>query len=315
MGGVDAVPESTLDLEGIFPPVPTPFGEEGQISVAQLRGNLGIWNRFPLRGYVALGSNGEAALLDREERLSVLVAIREGMPPDRLLIAGTGAQSTKETIALSRAAASVGADAVLVLPPSYYRSRMTRESLVKHYTAVAEEAGVPVLIYNMPGCTGIDLDAETIEAVASHPNVIGLKDSGGDIVKLGRLAGRLKTDFQILAGSAGFLLPALVVGAVGGVLALANIAPRECLEILEAYRKGELATAAEVQVRMIPANTAVTSGGGVPALKRALDLLGAYGGPVRAPLLDLTERETSVLGDTLRRAGIGSLTEEGRRGE
>ncbi len=302
---------SPVDFSGIFPPIPTPFDDDGQIEVNRLGENLAVWNHFPLRGYVVLGSNGEAVHLTSGERLSLLAAARSAIPRDRLLIAGTGAQSTQETIDFSRDAASIGADALLVLPPSYYRARMTAAALARHYTAVADAVRVPVLIYNMPACTGVDLDVETIVSISQHPRIAGIKDSSANVVKLGTIHGLLGASFQILAGSASFLLPALSVGAVGGVAALANIAPGQCLEILTAYRDGRWKAASSLQVKMIPANNAVTSGGGVGALKRALDLLGLYGGPVRSPLMDLTSEETRDLQKTLRQAEIFPFREKG----
>lgn len=302
---------SPVDFSGIFPPIPTPFDGDGQVEVNRLGENLAVWNHFPLRGYVVLGSNGEAVHLTSGERLSLLAAARSAIPRDRLLIAGTGAQSTQETIDFSRDAASIGADALLVLPPSYYRARMTAAALARHYTAVADAVRVPVLIYNMPACTGVDLDVETIVSISQHPRIAGIKDSSANVVKLGTIHGLLGASFQILAGSASFLLPALSVGAVGGVAALANIAPGQCLEILTAYRDGRWKAASSLQVKMIPANNAVTSGGGVGALKRALDLLGLYGGPVRSPLMDLTSEETRDLQKTLRQAEIFPFREKG----
>lgn len=296
-----------LDFSGVFPPVPTPFDEEGEVAPVKLLANMRIWNQFQLRGFVVLGSNGEAPLLSPDERIAVLSAAREGIPPDRLFIAGTGGQSTKETVELSRRAQAIGVDAVLVLPPSYYRPRMTRQALVRHYSTVADAVEVPLLVYNMPACTGIDLDAETVAAIAQHPNVIGIKDSSGNTAKIAEMRTLLGPSFQILAGSASFFLPALSVGAVGGVLALANIAPQACIDIRKAFLAGDMRTATEIQVRMVPANTAVTSGGGVAALKLALDLLHLYGGPVRAPLLGLDPAGSTALRETLARAGIGRM--------
>jgi 4-hydroxy-2-oxoglutarate aldolase len=220
---------------------------------------------------------------------------RDGFPDRRLLIAGTGCLSTAHTIKLSQRAAALGADAVLVLPPSYYRGRMTPETLTRHFHAVADACSIPVIIYNMPACTGLDLSADTICAIAGHPNVIGLKDSGGDVVKLGALHHTLGASFQILAGSAGFLLPALSIGAVGGVLALANLAPAHCLEIWMSALAGRWDRARELQVRLIEANAAVTQRWGVAGLKASLHMVGSEGGYVRGPLLDLAESDRESL--------------------
>lgn len=285
----------TLDVCGIFPPIPTPFAVSGDLDSAALRTNLVFLSTFDLRGYVVLGSNGEAAHLSIEERIHLLEVARGLIPEDRLLIAGTGCPSTLQTVELSKCAADTGSDAVLVLPPHYYKGRMTIAALTKHFHAVADACSIPVIVYNMPACTGLDMDVETVAAIAEHPNIIGLKDSGGDIVKLGALHRRLGDGFQILAGSASFLLPALSMGAVGGVLALANIAPSQCLDIRELALAADWDKAREIQVRLIDANTAVTRRWGVAGLKAAMNLMGLRGGSVRAPLLDLEEREIERL--------------------
>jgi 4-hydroxy-2-oxoglutarate aldolase len=289
---------------GILPPVPTPFGESGELATAELARNFEHWARYPLAGYVVLGSNGEAVHLDEAETSAVLETARAAIPTDRWLIAGTGRHGTAATVTATRAAAAAGADAALVLPPSYYRGQMTGEVLVRHFHAVADASPIPLLIYNMPACTGLDLQAATVVAAAAHENIIGLKDSGGDVAKLGEIRRQGPPDFAILAGSAGFLLPALEAGADGGVLGLANIAPAACLEIVAARERGETDTAREIQERLVRPNAAVTREWGVAAMKAALDLLGLYGGPPRAPLQPLDTVRTAELNDILAAAGI-----------
>ena len=289
------MPNTALDLHGIFPPIPTPFDADDDVDSAALRANLSFLGAFDLRGYVILGSNGEAVHLSIEERIQLLEVSRTLIPKDRLLIAGTGCPSTKQTIELSTQAADIGADAVLVLSPHYYRGRMTTEVLIRHFHAVADTCKIPVIIYNMPACTGLDMDVETIAALAHHPNIIGLKDSGGNVVKMGALHHELGDEFQILAGSASFLLPALSVGAVGGVLALANIAPAQCLAIRDLVLSNEWNQARELHVRLIEANTAETQRSGVAGLKAAMNLLELNGGYVRAPLMNLEDSQTERL--------------------
>lgn len=288
-----------LKLDGIYPPIPTPFTTQGNIATRPLTENLAYWSQFPLRGCVVLGSNGECFLLNEQEKLQILETARAAIPPDQLMIAGTGCQATCETVELTKKAASNGADAALVLTPSYYKGQMTSEALIRHYHTVADASPIPIIIYNMPAYTGIDLSAETIAAIAEHSNIIGLKDSGGNVVKMGDIRRLAGPEFQVLAGSAGFLLPALSVGAVGGILALANIASAQCLAIRQHVLDGEWEQACRLQVRMIPVNTAITRKWGVPALKAALDMLDLYGGPVRAPLLplptDMKERLRAIL--------------------
>ncbi len=293
-----------VQLDGIFPPIPTPFNSKGEIAAQALAKNLAHWNRFDLRGYVVLGSNGEFVFLSEQEKLQTLEAARAVIPPDKLLVAGTGCQGTHETIELTKKAAASGADAALVLTPSYYRGQMTPEALIQHFHAVADASPVPIILYNMPACTGIDLAAGTVAMMAEHPNIIGIKDSGGNVVKMSEIRRLAGSGFQLLAGSASFLLPALSLGAVGGILALANIAPAQCLAIYQRFLDGEWEQSREIQVRMIPSNTAVTRGWGVPALKAAMDMLGLYGGSVRPPLLPLPEESRRELRTILVRSGV-----------
>lgn len=276
---------SLLDLAGIFPPIPTPFDQDGEVSSSALRQNLEFLNGYELRGYVVLGSNGEFVFLDREEKIKTVEIVRDLLPSERLLIAGTGCESTRSTVRLTREAAKAGADAALVINPHYYKNRMDRASLIRHYTTVADESPIPVILYNMPASTGLDLDGPTVVELAGHANIIGMKDSGGNLSKMAQILGAIHGDFQMLAGSAGFLLPALSLGAVGGVAALANIAPGLCVELHGAFLKGELQQATDLQVRIVGLNSLVTREGGVPALKASMDLLGLAGGEPRPPLL------------------------------
>jgi 4-hydroxy-2-oxoglutarate aldolase len=287
--------KQTISLKGVFPPIPTPFDAEGNVAYRALAENLERWNRYDLAGYVVLGSNGEAVHLTDEEKTRAWEAGRQAIPSDRLMIAGTGCQSTRQTITLSRRAADAGADAALVVTPHYYGGQMTPDALTSHFYAVADRSPIPVVIYNMPRFTHIDLDASTVVQIARHPNIVGIKDSGGNIGKLAHIAGAVDQDFQILAGSASFFFPALVVGAVGGVMALANVAPQEMLDLYRLFETGEWAEAAAMQRRLVPVNTAVTARFGIPGLKAALEMRGYYGGPVRLPLQPLDDGALQTL--------------------
>ena len=284
-----------LKLDGIFPPLPTSFDNSENLVLNEMQSNIRKLSKYNLSGFLVLGSNGEMVNLNEKEKTTVYEMARDAIPSNKLMIAGTGGQSTKETIALTRSAANAGTDAVLVLNPSYYKGLMSTASLVSQYFSVAEASPVPVIIYNMPTSTGLDMNADTIVDIARHPNIIGMKDSGGNVVKMGDIKFRVHPEFQILAGSAGFLLPALSIGAIGGILALANIAPSQCIGIYEAFINGDLNKARKIQLEMIPVNTAVTSKWGIPALKEAMDHLGLYGGPTRKPILPVTPEVSSQL--------------------
>lgn len=298
----------TISLSGVFPPIPTPFDAQGDVATRALVENFERWNQYDLAGYVVLGSNGEAVYLTEEEKLRVWETARQAIPSDRLMIAGTGCESTRQTIVLTRQAAQAGADVALLVTPHYFGPKMTPDSLVHHYQAVAEDSPIPVVLYNVPKFTHVDMDAATIARAARHPNVIGVKDSGGNISKLAdvvRLTGPAgECECQVMAGSAGLFFAGLTLGAVGGVLALANVAPQQSIDIYRLFKAGQWDEAAELQRRMIPVNAAVTARFGIAGLKAAMDMLGYYGGPVRSPLLDLTESERRALRDVLAEGGL-----------
>lgn len=284
-----------INLGGVFPPLPTAFGTHDELLTDKLQENIRSLNQYALRGYLILGSNGELINLSEEEKNRVYVAAREAIPHDKLMLAGTGGQSTSETLKLTAIAASAGADAVLILNPSYYRGLMNRVALVSHYHEIADHSDIPVIIYNMPANSGLDMDAETIVEISSHENIIGLKDSGGNLTKMAQIIDETDDDFQVLAGSAGFLVPAMSIGAVGGILALANISPEHCMAMHTRYLAGDFKGAAHFQRKCVKLNNAVTRGWGVPALKAAMDHLGLYGGPCRKPIQNLDQEKAEVL--------------------
>jgi len=279
-----------LKLNGLYPPLPTSFKEDEELDPVKITENINILCSYELAGVLILGSNGEMVMLDTDEKKIVYDAARKAIPPGKIMIAGTGAPSTRETIKLSVIASESGADAVLVLNPSYYKGQMDRDALVRYYHDVADKSPAPVIIYNMPANSGLDMDAETIIRASEHQNIAGIKDSGGNLIKMASIIRNTRPGFQVLAGSASFLLPALSIGAVGGILALANIAPALCLGIYDSFIGGDTDKAREYQLLAVDLNTAVTRKWGVPALKAAMDHLGMYGGPVRKPLLPITSQ-------------------------
>lgn len=297
-----------ISLQGIFPPLPTSFDDQQELYPDMIRSNIARLSQFPLSGFLILGSNGELVMLSEKEKVAAYQAARKAIPNDRLMIAGTGGQSTRETILLTHEAAKAGADAALVLHPFYYKGLMDTKALVAFYHKVADVAEIPVIIYNMPANSGMDMTASAILEIAKHPNIIGLKDSGGNLAKMGQIIHQAGDDFQVLAGSAGFLLPALTMGAIGGILALANIAPAQCCDIFELFRQGKIAEAKVLQNSMVAPNTAVTRQWGVPALKQAMDQLGLYGGPSRHPIQPLDQTTIENVTNILTKANIQPIT-------
>lgn len=300
------------DIKGIYPPVPTFFNEDESLDLATMRTHIERLREKGIVNIVALGSNGEAVHLDRDERRAVIGAIREAAGPEAQILAGSGAQSTRETIALCALAAEAGADVALVLPPSHYGGKMGMAAQRAHFLAVADASPLPVMVYNMPAnAAGVDLDAETVIALSAHPNIVGVKDSSGNVTKMAEIAAGAREGFTVLAGSAGFLLPALVVGARGCIAALANVAPRECLQLVNLYEQGKLDEARALQARLIPVNTAVTSGYGVAGLKAALQFVAHYGGEPRRPLAPLGEGERVRLRSLLAQGDLLSAMRPG----
>jgi 4-hydroxy-2-oxoglutarate aldolase len=285
----------TKSMAGAYAPITTPFTAAGEVVYDRLAENVAKWAATPLTGLVVLGSNGEGVFLTEAERRTVLETVRAALPQNKVMIVGTGCESTYATAKQNEVAAHAGADAVLVITPNYYRSKMDGPAMVRHFTLLADQSALPVFIYNMPGNTGIDLSAETILEIAQHPNVIGVKDSSGNVVKMGVVIANAPAHFKVYAGSASFLYPGIALGAVGGVMALANIAPDLCAQLYTLSAGGKHEAARELQLKLIPLNTAVTAGFGIAALKQGLDWIGYYGGPVRSPLGPLSEAQTAKL--------------------
>lgn len=293
-----------ITLEGCFPPIPTPFDQQGRVDHDHLVANLEQWQKTPLRGFAVLGSNGESVLLKAEEKVATWRTAGQNIASDRLFIAGCGCESTAETLEMTEKAAVAGAHAAMIVTPHYYKARMDHAALCAHYTFLADRSPIPIILYNVPGFTGVDLEPRTIIELAAHPNIIGVKESSGNVVKMGQVVHAARDHFQVLAGSGSFLLPALSVGAVGGVMALAAVAPFDLQKIVDGFAEGALEQAREIQLRLIAPNAAVTTQFGIAGLKGAMDLLGMYGGPVRSPLRALDESQREELERILERAGI-----------
>lgn len=291
-------------IRGVLPPIPTPFDDEGNLVENALRANLTRWLQTGLHGFVILGSNGEYTLMSKEEKIRVLEIAREMIPADRLMLAGTGADSTREAIDLTKRAADIGADAALIVTPHYYRNQMNGAAWTKHYRALADASPIPILIYNVPALTTVEIDASTVIELAQHPNIKGMKDSSANVAKMGEIVRFAPPDFAVMVGTGAAILPALAIGAKGVVPALGNIAPRECVTIFDAFYAGETELARNTQLRMIRPNTAVTAKWGVPGLKAALDELGYYGGPPRSPLMSLGETDRAKLREILKEAEL-----------
>lgn len=277
-----------MTLSGIIPPLATPFKEE-ELDLVSFRRNLTMYNQTRLHGYLVLGSNGEAAYLEGREREMLIVAARDMTPPDKVLLVGTGCESTRATIQFTKLAGQYGANYALVLPPSYYRAQMTKERLFEHYQRVADGANIPILLYNVPFATGINMTPDLVLALARHPNIVGIKDSSGDMQQLSEIIRLAPKDFAVLVGASPMLFPALCLGAAGGILAVANVVPSVCLRIFWAFEDGDYVAAHEMHHLLAPLAAMVTSKYGVAGLKLAMNLAGLKGGDVRSPLTPIKD--------------------------
>lgn len=274
----------THQFAGIYTPIVTPFHADGGVDEQAIASNVDRYLASPLTGLVVLGSNGEAAQLDDDEADRVIAVVRARVPRDRPLLVGTGRESTRATIAASKRAATLGADAVMARTPSFYKPQMTSENFVRHYTEVADASPVPVLLYNVTMYTGVNLLPDAVEQLSEHPNIAGLKDSGNDMLQIGDYLARSSPGFTVLAGAAPTLFTAAALGVHGAVLALAGLVPELCVQLFEHVKAGQVDEARALQRRLMPIARSIGPIHGVPGLKAALDLLGLKGGVPRAPL-------------------------------
>jgi 4-hydroxy-2-oxoglutarate aldolase len=280
---------------GIYTPIATPFRDDGAVDERALADNVSRWMTTPLTGLVVLGSNGEAASLEDAEADRVVEIVRAGVPASRPLIAGTGRESTRATIAATRRVAAAGADAALVRTPSFFKPQMTTDTFVRHFTEVADASPVPVLLYNVTLYTGVNLLPDAVERLAVHPNIVGIKESGSDIGQIAEYVARTPDDFTVLAGSATTLVHALCAGCDGAILALASLAPAECVSMATLVREKRLQEATALQRRVMPLARSVGTTYGVPGLKAALELKGYAGGPPRPPLRPVSSEVVDII--------------------
>ncbi len=285
----------SIGLKGVLPPIPTPFREDGEVAYDKLAENLERWNRTDLSGYLVTGSNGEFAALTEHEKMRIWEVARKHIPTQKRFLAGTGCETTRETIAMTKQAASAGAEAALVVTPWYNKGAMKSRELVAHFTAVADAAPIPILLYNVPQFTGVTMGSDAVAKLAEHPNITAMKDSAGAMEIFAEYVRVTPPSFQLFIGSALSFYVALCLGARGGILALANIAPQECVLIQRLFEDGKQEEAKRLQLRLLPLARTVTSRFGIGGLKAAMTMRGYYGGPPRPPLLPPTAEEVEAI--------------------
>ena len=288
-----------MAVKGIFPALVTPFDSDGSVSLNAVRENIRRYNGTGIAGYVVLGSTGEAVMLSRAEADSVLAAAKEAAASTKFLIAGTGAESTAETIARTKRAGELGYAAALVKTPYYYKPVYKAETYIRHFRAVADASPIPVLLYSVPQFTGITLETPEILALAAHPNIVGIKDSSGNIQRVVEIVAGAPPDFQVLTGGAAVIYPALTVGARGAILALAAALPEKCAEVFLLFQSGRHEQAKALQLELAVASKRIVSEQGIAGVKYAMDLRGYCGGLPRLPLLPLTEEKKQSVANVI----------------
>lgn len=277
-------------LSGVIAPICTPFQENGEVHHDALRKNIAKYKRAELAGFVVAGTTGEAPLLNRVEKLRLFQTVREAAE-GKVLIAGTGAESIRETLALTQDAADLGYDVALVLTPHYYRAQMSRpETQIAFFRAVADSSPIPILIYNLPQMTGIDLSLDAVVELSEHTNILGIKDSSADMERIEKLISALPTTFDVMVGASTKFHESLCLGAKGGIVAIANVAPHLTQLIYERYHSGDIFGSHQCQQQIAHA-AGVAARYGIQGLKYAMDTKGYFGGACRMPLLPLGKQQ------------------------
>lgn len=295
-----------MDLSGVFPALTTPFAGDGSVSLSDLKHNIQQYNRTGLAGYVVIGSTGESVLLRKSEMEGILATVKEAAAPGKKLIAGTGAESTAETIERTKRAAELGYDIALVKTPYYYKPSYKPDVLIAHYRRVADASPIPVMLYSVPQFTGIALEAPEVVALADHPNIIGIKESSGNVQRVAEIIASVRPAsvqrvaenlvvvppaFQVLVGSAASIYPSFAVGARGAILALGSALPEKCVEVYELFCQGNHEKARQLQAALLVASKLIVSECGIAGVKYAMDQRGYRGGVPRLPLLPLQEEQ------------------------
>jgi len=288
-----------VNFSGVFAALTTPFAHDGSVSLSDLKHNVQRYNQTDLAGYVALGSTGEAVLLTRAEMDGILATVKESAAKEKKLLAGAGAESTAETIERTKRAAEFEYDAVLVKTPYYYKPAYKPEVLIEHFRRVADESPIPVMLYSIPQFTGIALGAAEVAALAEHPNIIGIKDSSGNVQGVAEIVAVTPPAFQILVGSAASVYPSMTIGARGAILALACALPEKCVALFELFRQGHHEKARELQAILVRASKLMVSELGIAGVKYAMDQRGYRGGIPRPPLLPLHHEQKKRLTEFL----------------
>ena len=289
-------------INGVIPPMITPFGEKGELDSKAFVSNIEKWNKDSLAGYLVIGSNSETAYLNEKEKLELVKLTVEHAKKGRLIMVGSGLESARETIKLTNKCAKLGAHCALILTPFYYGSSMDSKAMIRFYTEVADNSSIPILIYNVTKFTHVNIGADAVAELSRHKNIVGMKDSNGDVPQLATFLRVADPSFQVITGTYSAFYPALAMGITATISAMANCCPNEIAETQNLYNAGKLKESFALYQRMFPVNTAVTGTFGIAGLKYACDYLGYSGGHVRNPLADLNALQQEQLKSILDKA-------------
>lgn len=302
-----------MNFHGIYPALTTPFAADGSVAVTDIKHNIARYNETGLAGYTVIGSTGESVLLSRKEIDTVWATVKESAAPGKKLIAGTGAESTAETIDRTKRAAEFGYHAALIKTPYYYKPAYRPENYIAHYRKIADASPIPVMLYSVPQFTGVSLEASEVAPLSQHPNIIGIKESSGLVQRIAEMIAAAPAGFQVMTGSASMLFPSMVVGACGGILALASALPELCVAIYDAVRAGDLEKARELEAHVLPASKLIVAQGGIPGVKYAMNLGGYRGGLPREPLLPVSAEQKKAIGDVMAKLDAHDLAPKAAR--
>ena len=292
-------------LAGIIPPIVTPFDNvSGEIAPVLFRQNIRRWLDEPVSGFVLFGSNGEGQLLDEEEKVRLTAFAREVVPAAMPLIAGVGAESTRAVIREGRKLAEAGATYLLVSPPPYFGASLAPIAISEHYHRAADELPIPIIVYHIPKNTHVTIEAGLMAEIVKHANIVGLKDSSGDVKRFADYSSSCDKRCRMFVGNGSLLYTALELGAVGGIVGIGQIAPRMCAAIIEAQRQGDAQRAGSIQEKLVPVHREIVGAHGPIGTKYALDLLGFAGGRPRSPLRPLSEKDRKKVEQVMQEAQL-----------
>lgn len=285
-------------LMGVFAPISTPFTAAGEVDYAGLAFNVKRYAAAGLKGYLALGSNGENKSLTNDEKLAVLKTIMDNKGADQVVMAGCIFESTYETILMAKEMEKLGVDYLTLLPPCYFKKQMTDDVIYKYFTDVADAVKTPCLIYNAPQYAGgVGLSLKLIKRCTSHPNIVGVKDSSTGNMESILFA--VRDEFTVVAGSVNNFFSAMTMGGSGGVLSLSNSFPEITVELYNLLVEKKYEEAIALNDKLLRINRVIGGAGGVAAVKAAMDMNGLVGGEPRLPLLPLTDAEKAALKEKL----------------